>query len=230
MVEEVIIANTAFDVPPDNYDEFDQEINPEKLGRKLRQQNTLKGTIREYQFYAPGYLLLSFVEKKKASTKKFRLNLAALCSEPEHNKIILWKWLYAAFAAAGLLGLSIYLALTETINAEYCFIAGTMTLTACIIFLLTFIYFMKDEYIFKSHFGNIRLFLIENKKPDQQAFDSFFIHLQQNIDKTQAALSVADRLVDELKMCRRLRDEGIIDNNSYTIARTAIFKHEQYKA
>ena len=74
------------------------------------------------------------------------------------------------------------------------------------------------------------IFLIENKKPSQQAFDSYFISLQQSIDKAQASISVSDRLVGELKMCRRLRDEGIIDDEAYTIARTAIFKHEQYKS
>ena len=229
MVEEVIIADTAFDVPSDNYDEFDQDINPAKLGARLVQTNTLKGTIRQYQFYAPRYLLLSFVEKKKANAKKFRLDLASLQAEPDHNKIIVWKWLYGAFAAASLLGLCVYLALTEAVKQDYCIIAGTIALTTLLICILFFIYCMRDEYIFKSHFGNARLFLIENKKPDQQAFDSFFIHLQQAIDKTQAALSVADRLVGELKMCRRLRDEGIIDDNCYTIVRTAIFKHEQYK-
>jgi len=88
---------------------------------------------------------------------------------------------------------------------------------------------MRNEYIFKSHFGGARLFLIENKKPDQKKFDSFFISLQQAIYKSKARISVSDRLVGELKMCRRLRDEGIIDDKTYTVARTAIFKHEQYK-
>lgn len=88
---------------------------------------------------------------------------------------------------------------------------------------------MRDEYIFKSYFGGAKLFLIENKKPTQQEFDNFFINLQQAIDRAQANIPVADRLVDELKMCRRLKDEGIIDEQAYTDARTIIFKHEQYK-
>ncbi len=108
--EEVIITDTAFDVPSNNYDEFDQEINPARMGSKLRQTNTLKGTAREYQFYASDFLLLSFTEKNK--TRKFRVNLAALCSEPDHNKVIVWKWLYFALATAALTGLCIFLTLS----------------------------------------------------------------------------------------------------------------------
>lgn len=230
LAEEVIIADTVFDVPSNNYDEFDQEINTDKLGTRLLQTNALKGTSRQYQFYASRYLLLRFIEKKKSNTKNFHINLAALCSEPEHIKIVAWKWLYGAFISVASMGLCIFLSLTERIETEYCLVAGTIALTTAMIFVLFFIYFMRDEYVFKSNYGKTSLFLLENKKPDQQEFDSFFIQLQQCIDKAQISLSVADRLVAELKMCRRLRDEGIINDQAYTITRTIIFKHSQYKA
>ena len=74
-----------------------------------------------------------------------------------------------------------------------------------------------------------RLFLIENKKPSQQEFNNFHKDILVAIDKAQTHMSVSDRLVGELKMCRRLRDEGIIDSTTYIIARAEIFKHEQYK-
>jgi hypothetical protein len=229
MVEEVIIAGDAFDVPSDNYEEFDQEIDPAKLGDKLIQTNTLKGTLREYQLYASRHLFLSFVEKKNAKAKKFRINLAWLSSEPEHIKIFAWKWLYYASAAGSLAGLFLFLAITEVVELKYSAVAGTISLTAMLIFTLIFIYLMRDEFIFKSYYGNAKLFLIEHKKPNQTAFDQFFIKLQKDIDKAQKKISVSDRLVGELKMCRRLRDEGIIDDETYTIARTAVFRHEQYK-
>lgn len=228
--EEVIFSSAGFDATSDNYEEFEQELDPAKLGDKLVQTNTLKGTHREYQRYAPSYLLLNFVERERAKAKDFRVNLAWMKSEPEHNKVIVWKWLYWALGAAALAGISIYLGVSETVKSEYSLIASAITITAALIFILVFIYQMRDEFIFKSRYGDARLFLIENKKPSQQVFDSYFIHLQQDIDKIQASISVSDRLVGELKMCRRLRDEGIIDDETYTIARTAIFKHEQYKS
>jgi hypothetical protein len=227
--DEVIIANAAFDVPADNYEEFDLEIDAAKLGDKFVQTNTLKGTIRKFQFYSNNHLLLSLVKNKKAQAKKFRVDLAWLSSEPVHNKVIVWKWFFSALASAVLMALFIFFTINETINLTYSIVAGTVSLTAALIFSLIFIYQMRNEYIFKSHFGGARLFLIENKKPDQEKFDRFFISLQQTIDKSKAKISVSDRLVGELKMCRRLRDEGIIDDETYTTARTAIFKHEQYK-
>jgi len=228
--EEVIIANALLDVQADNYEEFEQEIDPAKLGEKLIQTNTLKGTCREYQLYRSNYLLLNFVERKHAKEKKFRVNLACLTSEPEHNKVIVWKWLYWALAAGALAGLSIYLGVSETVKPLYCLLSGTIAVTISLICSVIFVYLMRDEFIFKSRFGDARLFLIENKKPSQQEFDQYFIILQQAIDIARANIPVSDRLVGELKMCRRLRDEGIIDDEAYTIARTAIFKHKQYKS
>ncbi len=229
MNDEVIFTSATFDVPVDNYEEFDQVIDSEKLGKKLVQINVLKGTDREYQRYGSEYLLLNIKEKKNAAAKKFLVNLAWLTSNTEHNKVFAWKWLSYALAAATVASLCFYIGVSETIKLEYSIVSGTITLTAALIFALLFIYQSHDEYIFKSHYGNARLFLIENKKPSQQEFDNFLIDILVAIDKAQTHMSVSDRLVGELKMCRRLRDEGIIDDTNYTIARTEIFKHEQYK-
>lgn len=230
MVEEVIIGSAVYDVPADNYEEFDQEIDPTKLGEKLVQSNTLKGTHRQYQLYGSNYLLLNFRENKRAKEKQFRINLAWLSSEPEHNRVIVWKWLYSALGAAALAALFVYLSVSEILAPVYGMIAGSITIAATLICTLIFVYLMRDEFIFKSRYGDARLFLLENKKPSQQRFDRYFISLQQAIEKAQSDISVPDRLVGELKMCRRLRDEGIIDDETYTKTRTVVFKHEQYKS
>jgi hypothetical protein len=227
--EEVIIYDTLFDVPSDNYEEFDQQLDETNLGGKLAQKNVLKGTVREFQFYADNHLLLNCVTNKKKAAKKFRINLAWLSSEPEHYKVIAWKWLYAALGSGALAALCIFFTLNETIDITYGAVAATILVSATLIFALIFIYHMRDEYIFKSCFGGTKLFLMENKQPEQSSFDQFFINLQQTIDKSQHKLSITERLVGELKMCRRLRDEGIIDDAAYTASRTIIFKHEQYK-
>lgn len=228
--EKVILSGAAFDVPADNYEEFDQEIDPSKLGAKLVQVNTLKGTIRRYQFYAPRHLLLSFVEKKKSRSKDFRVDLAWLSAEPKHTRIITWKWLYGALATGAVLGVSIYLAIAEIVKMEYCLLAGVISLTACLIFALIFIYKIRDEFVFRSYYGDADLFLLENRKPSQQKFDKFIVALQKSIDRAHSSISVADRLIGELKMCRRLKDEGIINDATYTKARSAIFSHERYSA
>jgi hypothetical protein len=225
--DEVIISGIPLDVPSDNYEEFDQEIDPAKLGNKLVQKNTLKGTEREFQPYSDTHLLLKV--KSKHKQQDYRVNLAWLSSQPRHNKVIIWKWLYAALGAAALTGLFIFLAVQGTLKLEYSLVAGTVSLTASLILILIFIYKLQDEFTFTSNFGKIDLFLFENKKPSQQEFDGFFINLQQGIERAKKNIPVTDRLVGELKMCRRLRDEGIIDDEAYTVARTSIFKHKQYQ-
>ena len=229
-MEEVIIASDILEVPSDNYEEFDQEIDPARLGEKLIQENKFKGTRREYQAYASNYLFLNFTEKKKEAVKSYRVNLAWLSAEPVHNKIIVWKWLYLALLSTLLTAGCIYLSIEQIINPDYCLIAGIITSTIALIFFLIFIYCIRDEYLFESYFGHAKLFLMENREPEQSLFDSFFINLQQSIERAQTTLTISDRLIGELKMCRRLRDEGIINDETYTIVRTSIFKHKQYKA
>lgn len=227
---EIIIESAAFDVTADNYEEFDHEFDSSKLGEKLVQENTRKATVREYQLYASKYLLLNFIEKKNAAAKHFRINLTYLSAEPEHHKVIKWNWLYGALASAAVLGLFVFLGIRQVIDLEYCLVGGVIAFTATLICSLIFVYLLRDEFIFKSQFGHARLFLMDNRKPNQKDFDAFFIVLQRAIEKAQSKVSVAQRLVDELKMCRRLKDEGIIDEAAYTRARTAIFKHQQYRA
>lgn len=228
MKDVVIMEGATFDLPTDNYEEFEQHIEPSRLGKKLAHKNPLKGTAREYQFYAAHDLLLDFAKKK--NSKKFRINLAWLSSEPIHNKVIVWKWLYYALAAAGLSGLCLYLATAQIVKFEYSATAGAILLTAACISTLIFIYLMRDEFIFRSYFGDSELVLLENKKPHPSEFNEFFTELQNAIESAQKNISIPDRLVGELKMSRRLKDEGIITDAQYTAARTVIFKHKQYKA
>lgn len=230
MKDVVIMEGAMFDLPTDNYEEFEQQIEASRLGKKLVHNNPLKGTIKEYQFYANRDLLLDFIGNKKSCTNKFRIHLAWLSAEPMHNKVIVWKWLYYALAAAALSGLCLYLALEEIVKAEYCGAAGAILLTAACISSLIFIYLMRDEFIFRSNFGGTELFLIENKKPNPSEFNDFFSDLQDTIKCAQEDISVPDKLVGELKMCRRLKDEGVISDTQYTAARTVIFKNKQYKA
>jgi hypothetical protein len=229
--EKIILSSAGLDTTVDNYEEFDLEINSDKLGDRLVQKNKLKGTVREYQLYASRYLLLNFHKNNnKSRERSCRINLACLSPEPEHNRIFVWKWLNIALIATVLAGLSIYQANFQTANSLYFMIAGTIMFTISIICLLMFVYLMRDEYIFRSRFGKAILFLIENKKPGKESFQCFFRNLKQNIHLAQKHISVSDSLISELKMCRYLRDKRIIDDEAYTTARTAIFEHEQYKA
>lgn len=227
--EEVIVAGPAADVSTDNYEEFDLEINPDKLSDTLIQKNALKGTNRRFQFYARNNLLLNIIDKKGTPKKQYQINLAWLSAEPQHNKVIIWKWLIIAICCALISGATAYMATQEMLKLEYCYVIGSINTSLALVFTLFFIYCIRDEYIFKSYFGNAEIFLIENKKPNLHSFDSFYLKIQQTIDRAHNTISITDRLVGELKMCRRLRDAGIINDETYTRVRTVIFKHKEYK-
>ena len=228
--DEVIIGGTVSDVSADNYEEFDNELDPGKLGKRLVQKNSRTGSSRTFQFYSGQNLLLDLIEKKGAAEKKYQIDLAWISAEPLHNRIVIWKWLALAIISAISAGVFFYLGTVQSIPSEVGNIAATIALTLSVIFILSFIYCIRDEYIFRSCFGGANIFLMENKKPDIQTFDSFYLQLQQVIDKSHRELSISDRLIGEMKMCRRLRDEGIIDDASYTRARTAIFSHKEYRS
>ncbi len=228
--EEVIVASAAYDVPTDNYEEFDQEIDPAKLGDKLVQSNSQKGLLREFQIYDRSHLLVSDGDITGDDVSHYRVNLAWVDAEPKHLKLIDWNWLYAALFFGTITATFVILAITQNLTMDYSMIGGTISFTITMLATLIFIYKLRDEFTFQSYFGGADLFVLENKRPTQTIFDNFFVSLQQAIDHAHAEKSVNDRLVGELKMCRRLRDEGVIDDEVYTAARAVIFKHEQYTA
>lgn len=228
--EEIIIVESVYDVPSDNYDDYELEIDPDKLGRCLRQTNTLKGSSREIQFYGDSHLLMRHKESKNAEEKNFRLSLSWLSSEPVHNKVIVWRWLVLSLLFFSMIVAVIIFERSGLIDTQMSLIISIPCFSLASILLLIFLYTMRDEFIFHSLYGGASLFLLDNARPSQSEFDDFFIALQQSIDRSQADLTVSERLVGELKMCRRLKDEHIISEQAYTEARSAIFKHEQYMA
>ena len=229
MVEQVIIESAGgFDATSDNYEEFDHELDPARFGKKLSNSNVLKGSYNELQLYDTTHLFIRSREKKHAPEKSYRVNLAWCSSEPEHFRLVIWKWLYISIIFLVLLALDAVLGINEVMPTMMAVYAGIPLLTLSLIFLLVFFYCQRDEYIFKSHYGDTPLFMIENRKPNQGQFDQFFIELQQDIDRLQSRAPVRQKLVGELQMCRRLKDEGIIPEQAYTSVRSKIFKHEEY--
>jgi len=226
--EEVVISSAGLDLSADNYEEFDAELDPARFGDRLSQGNVLRGSVNDLQIYDTQHLLVSSRDNKHAEQKDYRLNLAWCDAEPQRQRIVAWKWLYLSLGFLSLFLLDLGLAISEIIDDTLALYAGAPLLTVAIIFLLIFVYCLRDRFIFCSRYGGTPLFLVENGKPSQSDFDRFFINLQQNIEQLQAKIPVRDQLVGELQMCRRLKDEGIIPEQAYTSARSKIFKHEEY--
>ncbi len=226
--EEVIVANAALGFGDDNYDEFDAELNPAKLGESLLQVNSLKAVNHRFQLYDGKHLLIDVEHKKKR--RQFRVDLALLNAEPVHHRVIEWKWLAISLAGICILVLAIFLVVRQLLGVEIGIALGVVGLGDALLFFAIFLYRMQDDYIFHSRFGGARLFVMENKKPDLRQFEDFLGMLEQRIHKLWRNITIEAALISELKMCRRLRDTQIINEASYTRARTAIFRHERYKA
>ena len=227
--EEIQVANAVLG-GQENYDEFDIELDPAKMGPKLVQANRQKGELREFQIYGNKHLLIAVSKLDGGRARRYRVNLGYLADEPSHQKLVDWKWLIAALCFGGIAILCAAMAYLGYLAMDYAMIGGTITATLCALAALIFAYRLRDEYTFNSHVGNATLFAMENKRPTQSVFDGFFIQLQQLINQAATEEDIADRLVGELRMCRRLRDEGILDEDTYTNARTLIFRHQAYKA
>lgn len=227
--EEVIVANAVLG-GHENYEEFDQQIDADKLGEKLVQTNRQKGSLRELQLYDHRYLLISDGDIDGANTRKYRVNLSWVSAEPTHERFIDWKWLYLSIAMGSITSVFVILAVLGELTMDYAMIGGTISLTLTALTTLIFLYRRRDEFTFRGYYGGAGLFLMENRRPTQRIFDAFFVGLQQAIDHSKQNMGTAERLVGELKMVRRLRDEGVIDNREYESTRALIFKHESYSA
>ena len=67
--EDVIIVGAAYDTPADNYEEFDEQLIPEKLGDSLIQTSIMHGSFRALQLYDSRFLLIKQRKKQKSPEK-----------------------------------------------------------------------------------------------------------------------------------------------------------------
>ena len=207
----------------------DSHIQQENINLEYVQDQRFKGIKRNFVIFNEVQLYYSMKSFRKKENVRHRLNLSYVNQKPERIQTVSWRWLSTAFAALVWSMLLVYVGYFTQFKQEYIVVVGVLLGAFSAISMMIFYYRTQDKLVFSSFAGDVPLFEVGNMKPGNQAFEQFIKTLDAHIEKGQNRKTMHQRLSGELSDLRRIRDEGMIDNETYENARTRIFQHEAYQ-
>ena len=229
---EVNIESDEIDLQPfdDDTTNFtdDENIPIEHVNFELEQAGKLRGLYRKITIFNDTHCYQA-IKNKHQRKYKYRLDIAFLDPRPFRSRVRAWRWLYIAVALLGLDAVLLAGGFIDTSSINFLGLFVGLLIVG-IMSLLAFFYYSRDRVFFRTQYGRIRLIELINKNPDNESFRSFLNKLVMQINKAKTArgLTQAKFLARELKELRRLKDEGVIPENSYEKAKQLIFRHEAF--
>ncbi|MFT5504178.1 MAG: hypothetical protein ACI845_003166 [Gammaproteobacteria bacterium] len=153
---------------------------------------------------------------------------------PFRENFIAWNWLYAALTlmilCAILMCVGWFRELYEPgTYSEIAVITGIFSAVVC---GLIFAHRSHDKVLFRTEFGKVRLIELINHHPDKQQFASFLSKFVKQIKlaKTVSNFDSAKLIVRELQELRSLKEESVISENCYEIAKKRLLRYNAFKS
>ena len=209
------------------------KITVDKIDFEFEQASKMRGVYRKLTIFNGNYCYQT-VKNKHERKYKYRVDLAYLDPRPCRQRHVAWNWLYATLGLGLLTALTIYSAwFANWIDPSvYYLIFLVIEFSAIVICLLLFMHKTYDRVIFESQYGRIKFIELLNRYPDKKTFRQFIAKFIVQIH-TAAKRKGFDQsmfLSRELVELRRLKDETVITEETYEIAKTAILKHRGFRA
>jgi hypothetical protein len=230
--DNVIEINSPADqivMSPENYEDFEHKLDPGQLSPEFVQKNWLKGSFHKYEIYRQHYLFQSVKRYRDKVETNYRINLAWLDPKPEIVQTVAWKWVSSALATAIWAAVLFYIAYFSQLPIEHVDSAAILMSTLTVISLCLFLYNNEHKLVFNSYLSNVPLVELDYDKPDKASFDACVRDIRSGIYAGWQDKDIQQMLVGEMRELRRLRDAGILTEDSYVLARTAIFNHREYQ-
>ena len=209
------------------------EVTIDKIDFEFEQASRLRGTYRKLTIFNGNYCYQA-IKNKHERKYKYRVDLSCIDPHPIRKRSIAWKWLYATLGLALLGALLIYSAwFANWIEPSvYFLIFLVIEVSATLICQLLFMHNTYDRVIFKSQYGRIKFIELLNRYPDKKTFREFVGRFILQIKQAAKAkgYNQSTFLAQELVELRRLKDETVITQQQYEIAKTFILKHKGFQA
>jgi len=169
------------------------------------------------------------VEKKvKPHRTKYIIDLLALEETSQQKTILGWKWFVAGLTA--ILSMALCLSFLPMLDESMLYMAliyivGLAGSAGC--FLKAYKGTSRKQ-IFHSRSANIPLIELAINKPSKKVFNDFVNNLEALIQSSREGLVIStnNQLAGEMKMLRRLSEEGVLSVSAYKKAKTGLLdKH-----
>jgi len=170
---------------------------------------------------------LQVVSKGKKIKRAYSIDILSLQDKSKKTFFIAWKWLLAGvslflFTLLMLKVLPSYLTENKNLYLGIILFAGILGGILC------FVQFWKHtskKQIFHSRNAHVPIIELNAGKPSKESFTAFIDAVEQRIKKIRAHMNIAEdkQLIGEMKMLRRLSDNGAISKKEYENAKTKLF-------
>jgi hypothetical protein len=194
-----------------------------EVNANLRQQGSY-GVQREYQIVNGRNIRIAI--GNKARHKIFNVPMLALAEKSKTHLHIAWAWLWLAISGVIAIPLYLYLkALLElkTHVLDFVILAG-LVMAALIGFSMLILNFSRKRIYFTAY-SKVPLFDILIGKPDPQSYKEFLNSFETCMQTTRSEWQLRDeqQIAGEIRMLRRLANEGVITQKVYEEAKDKMF-------
>lgn len=196
---------------------------PSEVNAHLRQQGSY-GQQREYQIVNGRSIRIALGSKGKP--KIFTVPMLALAEKSKPRLHVAWAWFWLALS--GLLAVPAYLLLKSVLglkSANYDFVIIAGLFIAALVGLVMLALNLTRKRVFFTAYSKVPLFDILIGKPDYQGYKHFLTVLEGCMHKSRAFwdLKVEQQIAGEMRMLRRLANEGVIPQKVYEEAKDRLF-------
>ena len=170
---------------------------------------------------------LQVFSKGKKSEKSYSVDILSLQDESKKVVLIAWKWLLYSLGFF-LLTLLLLKVLPDVLNTDknlYLGIVLTIGMIGSLISLILFFKKTSKKQIFYSRNANVPIVILGAGNPSKKSLSVFVSGIEKRIKKFRSHMELDSekQLTGEMKMLRRLSDEGVISKKDYENAKSKLF-------
>ncbi len=169
---------------------------------------------------------LRIVRKTRRHQYDYSISLKGISTESTRHVHRPWKWLGLALALLALSAL--YTWSTQFFSgvfANYWWSGLLLGISASALCLGVFLVKMEHKQVYLSPFARVPVLELLLNKPNRKTYQQFIAAFNAAVSSAQETrLGKDKRLAGELKMLRRLRDQGVLESSHYDKAKAIIFK------
>ncbi|UCE89388.1 MAG: hypothetical protein JSW10_00665 [Pseudomonadota bacterium] len=159
-------------------------------------------------------------------TRSYRFNLFALDPEGTREWLVDWRWLKIAGSTTSVAVLFALVAmlLPESVATIYLWSATMLFASLTVLGLVMFLLGTRRVQRFVSEFARVPMVDLQVGRPDKENYAGFVEALQEAIVAARAnsGLSRENHLAGELRMLRRLQNEGVVPEATYEESKSAL--------
>jgi hypothetical protein len=219
MYVEEICLSAAVDDP-----ETDQPSEDQKTAAALEQASWMRRFQSKFILF-DNHRLSVKTQGFMQSARDYTFDIGILDPQPRRSLKLCWSN-FLIFIA--LCGAAWSIVLTGFMSNT---VPLSLILGACAgLSLILAVYRSHDRLVFYSHYGRVPLVVLFNRSPNRVALDSFTDTLVQHVEDAKVRYPSANELLsEELKVHRRLMEEGVISNKRYDIVKQRILSQHSYR-